>query len=57
MSRKQLYVVSSDAEAAPSDLRALLASLREFGLVGEEFDFYGDTQYRPGAEFSQSFAI
>lgn len=51
MSRKQLFIVPDDPESVPSDLKVLLASLRELGLVGDEFDFCGETQYRQGPNF------
>jgi len=51
MGRKQLCLVPSEAEQIPADLQELLTGLREIGFVGDEFDFYDETQYRPGANF------
>jgi len=51
MGIKRLCLVPSDAEQIPVDLHALLTGLREIGFAGEEFDFYDETQYRPGPSF------
>jgi hypothetical protein len=45
---RQLCLVPSDAQDAPTDMSALLTGLREVGFMAEKFDLYGDAYYRPG---------
>ena len=51
MGIKQLCLVPADSEQTPTDLRDLLLRLRKIGFMGDEYDFYGETRYRPGPDF------
>ena len=51
MSDKILVLYPANPKAIVDDLESLIKSLQRFGFLGEAYEWYGETHYRPGPLF------